>query len=50
MSLQEAAARMAYIDSAPPGQRVQFAADYDKQMQEAHTRNVTGAISQARRR
>jgi hypothetical protein len=50
MSLTEAAARMAFIDSAPPGLRVQFAADYDKQMQEARTRSVTEAISQARRR
>jgi hypothetical protein len=49
-SLQEAAARAAYIDGAPPGQRVQFAADYDRMMREAAVRNVTNAISAATRR
>jgi hypothetical protein len=39
---------MAYIDSAPPGQRAAFAQEYDKQMQTERTRAITGAIASAR--
>jgi hypothetical protein len=49
-TLAEAAARMAFIDSAPPGQRAQFAADYDRAMREANTRNVADAVRATRRR
>jgi hypothetical protein len=50
ISLQEAAARMAYVDSAPPGQRVAYGQEYDRLMQEGRTRSVTDAINAARRR
>jgi hypothetical protein len=49
-SLQEAAARMSYVDSAPPGQRVAFGQEYDRLMQEARTRSITDAVTAARRR
>jgi hypothetical protein len=48
--LEQAAARMAYIDSAPMGQRQAFAQEYDRMMQEARTRAVTTAVAAARRR
>jgi hypothetical protein len=50
MTLQEAAARAAYVDSAPSGQRQAFAAEYDRLTQEGRTRSVTDAINAARRR
>jgi hypothetical protein len=49
-TLEEEAARMAYIDSAPPGQRVAYAAEYDRLMQGARARSVTGAVAAARGR
>jgi hypothetical protein len=50
VSLLDAAARAAYIDAAPNGQRVAFGKEYDRLMQEGRTRSVTDAISAARRR
>jgi hypothetical protein len=50
VSLLDAAARAAYIDAAPSGQRVAFGQEYDRLMQEGRTRSLTDAISQARRR
>lgn len=50
VSLQDAAARAAYVDSAPPGQRVAYGAEYDRLMQESRTRSVTDAVAAARRR
>jgi hypothetical protein len=48
-TLEQAAARMAYVDSAPPGQRVAFGQEYDRKMQEARVGNVTGAVFAASR-
>ena len=50
VSLIEAAARASYIDAAPPGQRIQYAAEYDRLMQESRTRSVTDAVAAARKR
>jgi hypothetical protein len=49
-SLEAEAARMAFIDGAPRGLRAQYAADYDRMMQEARTREVTAAVAAATRR
>jgi hypothetical protein len=48
-TLLEAAARMSYIDAAPPGQRAAFAAEYDRLMQDGKTQSVVKAINAARR-
>ena len=48
MAVEEAAARMAYIDSAPMGQRQAYAKQWDEQMQSQRTKNVTVAVAAAR--
>jgi hypothetical protein len=48
-SLHEQAVRMSYIDSAPPGMRAQFAADYDRAMSASKAKAVTDAVMAARR-
>jgi hypothetical protein len=48
--LEQAAARMAFIDGAPAGQRQAFAREYDRLMLEQRTRAVTTAVAAARRR
>jgi hypothetical protein len=49
VSLQDAAARAAFVDSAPPGQRVAYGAEFDRLMNEGRTRSVVDAIAAARR-
>jgi hypothetical protein len=48
-TLEQAAARSAFVDSAPPGMRVQYGKDYDDRMREARVSNVTGAVFAATR-
>jgi hypothetical protein len=50
VTLAEAAAREAYISSAPSGQRVAYGQEYDRLMQEARTRSVTTAVAGTRKR
>lgn len=48
-ALREAAVRAAFIDSAPSGQRVAYAAQYDRELASAKAHEVAAAVMAARR-